>query len=185
MFRGRRNLRRQRILSRLIGQPVHPLFAEANRCLEMGDYSGAAERYEQLAMAARPRNAGHLFVEAGRARLLAGQVPAAMLLFRRGLDVLAAHGRWIAVHRQGERVIRLLRDHKQNPQADEIDAWLRGQPAAAQAPAVSAPAPEHPPRLPLKCPACGGTLDPRDVEWVDAQTVECDYCGSLVRAEED
>jgi hypothetical protein len=189
MFRGRRP-RRRGIITRLIGQAVNPLFNEANHCLETGDYACAAERFEQLALSARPRNAGHLYVAAGRARLLAGQEQPSALLFRRGLATLAERGRWITVHRLGKRVVQMLREQGMSQPADEINAWLRGQPGYEQAGSAAAPAsgpasaPARMPRLPLKCPSCGGTLDPRDLEWVDQFTIECDYCGGLVRAEE-
>lgn len=182
----RRFPRRQGVIARLVGQPVNPLFQEANRCLEMGNYAQAAAIFEQLAHTARPRNAGHLYVEAGRAHLLAGQVQPAVLLFRRGLELLSERGRWVAVSRLGERVVQALRERGENEQADSFSAWLRGQPVPEQLSGEQdrPAAPARVPRLPLKCPSCGGALDPRDVEWVDQFIVECDYCGSLVQAEE-
>ncbi len=38
-------------------------------------------------------------------------------------------------------------------------------------------------RLPTNCPKCGGPIHGTDANWVDANTVECDYCGVLIRAE--
>ncbi len=188
MFRRRRALGRRGLGSRLIGEPVPPQLIEANRRFEMGDYAVAAGQYEQLADAAarRPHIAAHLLIEAGRARLLAGQTQPAVALFRRGLGILAEHRRWLALRRQAERVARILRERGDPLHADEITAWLRGQPVPAQEPTAPAPGPSasKPPRLPLHCPSCGGPVDPRDVEWVDEGTVECNYCGGMIRAEE-
>jgi hypothetical protein len=183
------------LIARLTGQAA-PLLIEANRRFAAGDYAGAAVLYEQLALSARrPRNAAHLLVEAGRAHLLAGQVGQAMPFFRRGLGLLAGRRRWRTVHRLGMRVIQDLRECGHSQQANEISSWLDGQPApeldqgepgqplASQPAASAAPMPR--PRLPTKCPSCGGTVDPSDIEWVDEITVECDYCGSLIRAEEN
>ncbi len=72
-------------------------------------------------------------------------------------------------------------------QANEIAAWLKGQPAPEldTAPPTAGTPAKRLPRLPTRCPSCGAPVDPRDVEWVDEATVECDYCGSLIRAEEE
>ena len=38
-------------------------------------------------------------------------------------------------------------------------------------------------RLPAKCLSCYAPLRADEVEWVDAQSAECVYCGAVVRAE--
>jgi hypothetical protein len=45
---------------------------------------------------------------------------------------------------------------------------------------LSARAQEEKPRLPGKCPQCGGTVHPQEVEWIDERTASCDYCGSIL-----
>lgn len=35
-------------------------------------------------------------------------------------------------------------------------------------------------RLPGRCPQCGAPLRSDQVEWVDAQSAECPYCGGVV-----
>ena len=37
--------------------------------------------------------------------------------------------------------------------------------------------------LPTLCPACSAPLRSDEVEWIDAQSAACAYCGSRVRAE--
>ena len=37
--------------------------------------------------------------------------------------------------------------------------------------------------LPTNCPKCGATVHGDEVEWVDNDTVECEYCGTLIRIE--
>ncbi len=190
MFRRNRRRERGGLFARLI---VSPKLIEANRLVQAGEYAAAAVLYEPLAQnARRPRNAARLQVEAGRARLMAGQVAQAMPLFRQGLGLLAERGRWLTVHRLGREVVQDLRSRGHEQQANEIAAWLNGQPAPEQEtasfPGETPPASvqaKRPPRLPTRCPACGAPVDPRDVEWVDEATVECDYCGSLIRAEEE
>ena len=38
-------------------------------------------------------------------------------------------------------------------------------------------------RLPTNCSKCGAPIHAAESNWVDEDTVECDYCGSLIRAE--
>jgi hypothetical protein len=37
--------------------------------------------------------------------------------------------------------------------------------------------------IPTNCPKCGGPVHGERAKWVDANTVECEYCGSLIRSE--
>jgi len=36
--------------------------------------------------------------------------------------------------------------------------------------------------LPAQCTGCGAPLVPDEVEWHDAHTAECPYCGTMVKA---
>ena len=36
--------------------------------------------------------------------------------------------------------------------------------------------------LPSRCSGCGAPLVPDEVEWHDATTAECLYCGAIVKA---
>jgi hypothetical protein len=52
----------------------------------------------------------------------------------------------------------------------------------------SAPAPAAPPaqsrgHLPTNCTKCGAPVHQESLTWVDNQTIECEYCGSLIRSE--
>lgn len=175
-----------RLLGRLVGDPVPPSLIEANRLFSQGDYQAAAERFEMLALTGRrhrPRNTARLLVEAGRARLLAGQEADAMRLFRQGLGLLAEERRWRSLRQLSAQVVQGLQSQGYTRQANEIAAWLNGQPLPAPEPEPAAQAARRP-LLPTRCPACGGPVDPREVEWADEQTAECVYCGGLIRAQE-
>ncbi|MGA2488985.1 MAG: hypothetical protein ABSF99_02190, partial [Anaerolineales bacterium] len=37
--------------------------------------------------------------------------------------------------------------------------------------------------LPTNCSKCGAPIHANEANWVDANTIECDYCGSLIRPE--
>ncbi|MBE0697724.1 MAG: hypothetical protein IH586_12455 [Anaerolineaceae bacterium] len=151
----------------------------------MGDYVSAADLFENVAERAKmthPRQISRLLIEAGRARIFGGQVDAGMRLLTRGLQVLAGQERWADLHRMGTLVVDGLRQRDFTEQADEIQDWFNrtlGQQAASRPKENVQRAP-----LPPKCPYCIGHLDPREIEWVSEDTVECAFCGSLVRGRE-
>jgi hypothetical protein len=41
----------------------------------------------------------------------------------------------------------------------------------------------HPGQLPTNCTKCGAPIHKDEANWVDEQTIECDFCGSLIRSE--
>jgi hypothetical protein len=167
------------------GQSVPPALLEANRRFQSSDYGNAADLYENVAERAkttRPRQIPRLLIEAGRARIFGGQAEAGTRLLTRGLQILAGQERWADLHRMGALVVTGLREHDFPIQADEIQGWVNrilGQQAASRPKVTVQRAP-----LPEKCPYCGGIVDPREIEWVSEDTVECAFCGSLVRGRE-
>ncbi|MGA2112963.1 MAG: hypothetical protein ABSG98_12595 [Anaerolineales bacterium] len=36
-------------------------------------------------------------------------------------------------------------------------------------------------RLPTNCPKCGAPIHSAEANWIDPNTVECDFCGSQIR----
>ncbi|HEX7619922.1 MAG TPA: hypothetical protein VF359_01845 [Anaerolineales bacterium] len=38
-------------------------------------------------------------------------------------------------------------------------------------------------QLPTNCPKCSAPIHKNDASWMDDQTIECDFCGSLIKAE--
>ena len=68
--------------------------------------------------------------------------------------------------------------------ASEAEAFLDSLGPAGALPSSSGSAAARPPRLPPKCPSCGGIVHPGEVEWADERSVLCDYCGSVIPGEE-
>ena len=58
------------------------------------------------------------------------------------------------------------------------EAGLSLEDAAQQAPTI----PQQRGSLPAKCDGCGAPLVPDEVEWHDAHTAECPYCGTIAKA---
>jgi hypothetical protein len=51
-----------------------------------------------------------------------------------------------------------------------------------QVPSAQTP-PGKRPMLPTNCHSCGAPIHSEHVNWVDASTAECEFCGSLIRPE--
>ena len=59
--------------------------------------------------------------------------------------------------------------------AKEFGPLVAGLPAAAPAAAPRG-------SLPANCPKCGAPLHASEATWIDANTAECAYCGTSIRA---
>lgn len=174
----RRMFRRQ--IRKTLAPEVPPILQEANFAFSKGEYGHAAELFEQIARTADGRGgprAPLFHLQAGRARLLAGQTALGMPSLRRGLELLAQRGQFQRLQRSGRRVVSELNEHGLKSEASAIEAWL-GSVLPAGLPAATSAAR---PVLPTHCPSCGAPLRPDEVEWLDENTAECGYCGSPVR----
>ncbi len=198
-MRRRRPFQRRRLLGSLLrrGLQAEPLqaLARANRLMEVGQHANAAAIFERLAQEALnhgfERQAPFLLLQAGRARLLAGQTQEGASRLREGLDWLARQGRWLALHRAGSRVVEDLHRMYQGPLAQEISTWLAAKQQGDDL-LASQVLPDNDldrqtvprPRLPVKCPSCGAPVRPGEVEWFDEISAECAYCGGVMQADE-
>ena len=174
----RRMFRRQ--IRKSLAQDVPPILQEANFAFSKGEYGRAAELFEQIAHVADGRGgtrAPLFHLQAGRARVLAGQAGLGMPSLKRGLELLAGRKQFQRVHQFGTRTVDELNQQGYKNEAVEIEAWLRS--VLPEMPLSEASAKK--PVLPAHCPSCGAPLRPDEVEWLDQVTVECGYCGSPVR----
>jgi len=148
-------------------------------------YDVAAEIFEQFARGALARNgprAPWFFLQAGQARILAGQIPAGMAHLQQGLSLFAARSQWQKLHNGGMRFVTELNAHGLTAEAKQIEETLK---ATLPGGFVAGPGAGtiNPRLLPTNCPGCGGPIRSDEVEWTDDATAECPYCGSAVRAE--
>ena len=184
MFRRRIPRNRRRPGSR----GPHPRLQEANDLLASGDFAGAARLFDEMAQAAMSRKgpaAPHLLIQAGRAMILAGQVPEGIMKIKQALDVFAQRMEWARFVRTRKRATKQLRESGFEQEAEEIENYqsgqvpnnfldqINGQPVKPVSKAVSL--------LPVSCPGCGGPIRSDRVEWVDEVTAECPYCGRMLR----
>lgn len=165
---------------------VPPALRRANQLMADSQYAAAAEIFEQFALGAQARNgprAPWFFLQAGHARIQAGQIPMGMAHIRQGLSALAMRGQPQRLYRAGMRFVTELKAHNLTTQAKEIEDYLKSSLPAGFAPGAGATAGKPKPILPTNCQGCGGPIRSDEVDWVDDVTAECPYCGSSVRAE--
>ena len=169
--------------------PVHPLLKKANQLFNNGEYQEAAELFIKLGNGALARNlprAPHLFLQAGRAYLLAGENERAVETSEHGLTLIANDKRWAELKHMGDRVVSGLVEHKLDNEAEKIEAWLNDKlPKGLDIPEtpMSIDNIRKKAHLPLTCNSCGAAVNPMEVRWVDDITAECSFCGNMVRGE--
>jgi hypothetical protein len=179
----RRMFRRQ--IRKTLAQDVPPILQEANFAFDKGDYGRAAELFEQIAQAADVRGgprAPIFHLQAGRARVFAGQTKLGIPSLKRGLELFAQRGQLHKLHRASQRVIAELNAHGLTTEVAQMESWLKKL-AAPMPNLETESAPARRPHLPTHCPSCGAALKPDEVDWLDDVTAECAYCGSPVRDE--
>lgn len=176
----RRLFRRE--IRKTLAQDIPPVLQEAIFAFDKGQYGRAGELFEKIAETAAARSgprAPVYYLQAGRARILAGQTALGIPSLRRGLELLAQRGQFPRLQQAATRVIAELNEHGLKKEAADIETWLKATlpTLPAFAPSIKRPA------LPTYCPACGAAARPDEVEWLDEVTAECAYCGSPIRAE--
>jgi len=159
--------------------------SEANRLLEDGKPAQAAPQFAKLAevltSAGQPR----------RAALLHGQAALAFARSRNGDASLT----------QARAAFTLFLHYKLVEQASVFytnisrELTNRGLQTAADAlakefasrlgtqPAAAAPLAARPALLPTTCPQCGAPVRSSELHWIDADTAECAFCGTSIRAQ--
>lgn len=205
MFRRRRPLRRPLLLRRppvppppVAQPPRRPLaakarkaLARANRLMSDGQFAEAADIFERFAGEAEKHGllvrAADLTLQASRAHFAAEDVEAALAQARRALRLFVRGGRPGRVPQLLSRMTAALREKGYNVQAEQLEqeaaqileeTGLSLEEARQQIPR----APERRGSLPASCNGCGAPLVPDEVEWHDARTAECPYCGTIAKA---
>ena len=174
----------RRHIRKRLAQEVPPILQEANFAFDKGEYGRAGELFEKMAETAAARGgprAPLFYLQAGRARALAGQIALAMPSLKRGLELLAQRGAGEKYQEFGQRAIRELKENGFVEEAQQLMALLnRSAPQVIPSELAYAP-PTKRRILPTHCPSCGAAVRPQEVEWLDEVTAECAYCGSPIR----
>ena len=173
----------RRHIRKTLSQNVPPVLQEANFVFDKGEYGRDGELFERIARTADARGgprAPIFYLQAGRARILAGQTHLGMPSLKRGLEILSQRKRFPQLQKAGSRVITELNEQGLKNESAEIEMWLRSI-LMLEPEFESERVSEKRPVLPTHCPSCGAGLRSDEVEWIDSVTAECAYCGSPVR----
>lgn len=165
---------------------VPPVLHEANLAFDKGEYGRAAELFERIAEGADARGgprAPLFHLQAGRARMLAGQAMLGMPSLKRGLSLLAQRKQFPKLQNTGLRLILELNERGLTDEGREIQNWLKTIMPAKSILETLPPLTQRT-NLPTHCPQCSAAIKPDEVEWLDDVTAECGYCGSPVREEQ-
>lgn len=197
-FRPNRN-RRNRPFRQLVGSLLGPnrqlannaraMLDEANRLFDAGEYAEAAGLLSQLAEMAQtndlPRRAIQLHIRAAEAYLKSGQAAGAVEHGRAALAMLAQAGGHRRALKLAPQIVGELRAAGFAVEAaaleKEVNELLAGLGLTLASTPTPAAAPQPRPRrnLASHCSQCGAQL-----RWTDdADEVECEYCGTVARAE--
>ncbi|GJQ51890.1 MAG: hypothetical protein HKUEN02_07370 [Anaerolineaceae bacterium] len=176
----RRAFRRQ--ARKAFARQVPPILQEANLAFDKGEFGRAAELFERIAAVADARGgprAPLLHLQAGRARVLAGQTALGIPSLKRGLTLLAERQQIRRLHNMKDRIVNELKARGLTNEAADIEAWTKDIASSASEFETQPPVLKKP-VLPTHCPQCGAALRPDEVDWLDEVTAECGYCGSPV-----
>lgn len=178
-------------LGRPLATKLRKILARANRLMAEERLAEAAAIYERLYQEGVERGfvgrAAGLALQAARAYFAAGDIQAALRHVKEALRLLVRSDRIGRIPRVLSKMTAKLREMGYNAQADELEqeaAQILGElgfsleEAEQQAPHM----PERRGTLPAKCEGCGAPVIPDEVEWHDAQTAECLYCGTVLKA---
>jgi hypothetical protein len=151
----------------------------ANQLLSEGQPAKAALLFTQLAdqttALGRPRQAGNMHARAAHAWLSAGDQTRALAHARQALTTFINMGMM-------QRAVRFKTNFTHHLQEMKLEAVAQAfiketdlpiQPGAAGGTVAHG-------QLPTTCPQCGAPLRSDSVDWIDAQSAECDSCGSVV-----
>jgi hypothetical protein len=178
----------------------------ANRLMASQRFAQAAVIFDRLSEQASRRDrfvpAAALSLQSFRAHFSAGDVDTALERAREGLRLLIRGGRAGRVPNVLARMTAVLRGKGYGAQAGQLERQAAhelegiglslgdGTPAPSNVEGSTAPPPmveEARGRtvsagsLPASCSGCGAPLIPGEVEWHDAHTAECLYCGAVVK----
>ncbi|MFN2274381.1 MAG: TFIIB-type zinc ribbon-containing protein [Anaerolineales bacterium] len=185
-------MRRRRLLRRAIrgtlplqplGLPARRLLRRAHQLQAAGQHLDAAQLFEQLAEGARVRELPQypqLLLQAGRAFILAGEKERGSADLMKAFQVLADRGQGEALRRIAPRIHQFLARNQLDDVWQSIQNMLEAHQLDIDSSWSEKPGPAP---LPSKCPYCGGTLNPSEVERTPGGGAVCMYCGSIVQGD--
>jgi hypothetical protein len=172
--------------------PANRVLVRANQLMAEKNYAEAAKLFDQLAALALSRNglrAPFFKIQTGRCELLIGNFDSGMENLKQGFEILFEQQRYQAFRRFAAAVNRDLAQNGLESVAEAFNQFLKETTNfdyldSQESPLSPLPSGRHP-YLPIKCPSCGAPTRMDEVEWLDSITAVCDFCGSMIRGDEN
>ena len=179
-----RNARNARMMNQALNAEQLASLRQANQLITNGHPGEAAPLLAQLAgqmqASKHPRRAANLYARTAHAYADAKDGPAAVAHARTALDLFLQFQMIYRAPQFYTNITRKLANNGMKPAAAHLEQEYAAR--IERLPAAPAAGQAHRGQLPTNCPKCGAPVHGDDVNWVDATTAECDYCGSLIRA---
>jgi hypothetical protein len=182
MFRRLRNTAFQ-------SHPLAPVLMQtlnqANRFVANGQPGQAAPLFEEVASEMEatnhPRRAANLHAQAAHAYADSRNEQAALIQARAAMSLFIQYQ---MVRRTPVFYANITRKFSNKGMPNAAAALVKEFGSrVGPMPEPVAPGAGQRGRLPTNCSKCGAPIHADDANWVDTVTIECDYCGSLIRSE--
>ena len=183
MRRNRPRRPSRRLGSRARYRPGLRRLKLAHKLMESEDFSRAGVVFEELGLAALRRGiprASQLFLQAGKAHIKAGNSPKGTELLLKGIRVMVKIGQIKRLPFVGKRILDGLRELGMDKEYLILESEINQLLSSMDLSLAHEEDTPSPAKLPPKCPYCGGTVHPNEVEWINEYSVMCDFCGSVV-----
>jgi hypothetical protein len=174
---GRAAMRPNPILVQSIGR--------VNQMIANGQASQAAQILARLVQESenrgRPRLTANLHAQAARAYAAARDEPNALSHARAALNQFVQLNMLARVPTFYGNIVRELHTNGMAAGADALQKEFGAKAKELESKGFAAPT-QHG-RLPSKCPQCGAPAKSDEVDWIDRNSAECNYCGSVIQTE--
>ena len=169
---------------------TNPLLAQAvmraNRLMANGKPGQAAQIYERLAQEAEQRGlakpAANAHAQAAHAYTAAKNEQAALTHARTALNQFLQLNLLERAPRFLTNITQRMRDNGLAAAADALQKEFSDKVKALGAQSNAASSQRG--RLPSKCPHCAAPARTDEVDWIDANSAECIYCGGVIQTQE-
>jgi hypothetical protein len=165
------------------------MLTRANQLANQGNPQQAAVLYSSLAAELQasnhPRRAANLFAQAAHAFADSRQADQAVAQAKTALNLFIQYQMVERAPRFFGNIVAKLRHNGMVPAANLLEQTYghrfqgmpEGNPAIGPEPAAN----ESHGRLPAACPKCGAPVNPAEIDWLDRENAECNYCGATLQ----
>ncbi len=177
--------RRAAFRSSIINPVQLQTLRKANQFISNGQPGPAAPLYVKLASemetSGNPRRAANLNAQAAHAFADSLNEQQALNFSRIALNQFIQYQMTNRAPVFFTNITRKLTNKGMNTAAETLDSEFRSKVGSLSATVM--PASQTNKQLPMNCPKCGAPIHSSGANWVDDQTIECNFCGSLIRSE--